>query len=82
MYYHICFIGTDNVLKRVGGRGSRLIWALIRIALSDRVHIRQGNVREMFFQGQGIVREFCDVSGENEMLQKCQGNVREFYISA
>ena len=29
-----------------------------------------------FFQGQGIVREFCDVSGKNEILQKCQ----EFYI--
>ena len=26
-----------------------------------------------FFQGQGIVREFCDVSGKNEILQKCQG---------
>ena len=46
-----------------------------------RVHTCQGNVREIyFFQGQGIVREFCDVSGKNEILQKCQGNVREFYI--
>ena len=26
-----------------------------------------------FFQGQGIVREFCDVSGKNEILQKYQG---------
>ena len=34
----------------------------------------------IFFQGQGIVREFCDVSEKNEILQKCQGNVREFYI--
>ena len=25
-----------------------------------------------FFQGEGSVREFCDVSGKNEMLQKCQ----------
>ena len=23
----------------------------------------------IFFQGQGIVREFCDVSGKNEILQ-------------
>ena len=38
----------------------------------------QGNL--FFFQGQGIVREFCDVSGKNEILQKCQGNVGEFYI--
>ena len=36
----------------------------------------------IFFQGQGIVRELRDVSGKNEILQKCQGNVREFYISA
>ena len=27
----------------------------------------------IFCQGQGIVREFCDVSGKNEILQKCQG---------
>ena len=32
-----------------------------------------------FFQGQGIVREFYVVSGKNELLVKCQGNVREFY---
>ena len=32
-----------------------------------------------FFQGQGIVREFYAVSGKNECLLKCQGNVREFY---
>ena len=28
------------------------------------------------FQGQGIIREFCDVSGKNEILQnvrECQG---------
>ena len=31
-----------------------------------------------FFQGQGIVREFCDVSGKNEIMQKCQGYVGEF----
>ena len=28
-----------------------------------------------FFPGQGIVREFCDVSGKNEILQKCQGSL-------
>ena len=31
------------------------------------------------FQGQGIVREFYVLSGKNECLLKCQGNVREFY---
>ena len=30
-------------------------------------------------QGQGIVREFYVVSGKNECLLKCQGNVRKFY---
>ena len=30
-----------------------------------------------FFQGQGIVREFYVVSVKNEILLKCQGNVRE-----
>ena len=33
--------------------------------------MRQGNVREInFFPGQGIVREFCFVSGK---FEKCQG---------
>ena len=32
-----------------------------------------------FFQDQGIVREFYVVSEKNELLLKCQGNVREFY---
>ena len=32
-----------------------------------------------FFQGQGIVREFYVVSGKNECILKCRGNVREFY---
>ena len=32
-----------------------------------------------FFQGQGIVREFYAVSVKNEVLLKCQGNVRDFY---
>ena len=37
-------------------------------------YTRQGNVREIkFFQGQGIVREFYDLSGNNELLS----NIRE-----
>ena len=32
-----------------------------------------------FFQGQGIVREFYVLSGKNECVLRCQGNVREFY---
>ena len=27
----------------------------------------------LVFQGGGTAREFCDVSGKNEILQKCQG---------
>ena len=26
-----------------------------------------------FFQGLGILREFCDMSGKDEILQKCLG---------
>ena len=51
----------------------------IRVNVSGKC---QGNLNFLFSQGQGFVREFCDVSGKNEILQKCQGNVREFYISA
>ena len=32
------------------------------------------------FQGQGIVREFHNLSGKIEFLPKCQGDVREFQI--
>ena len=37
------------------------------------IHIREMSGKFGFFQGQGIVREFCDVSGKNEFLQKYQG---------
>ena len=30
------------------------------------------------FQGQGIVREFHNLSGKIEFFLKCRGNVREF----
>ena len=39
----------------------------------------QGKVREIeFFQGHGIVREFCEPSGKFENIGKCQGIIREF----
>ena len=44
------------------------------------IHIGEMSGKFNFFQGQVIVREFYDVSGKNEILQKCQGNVRELYI--
>ena len=37
------------------------------------IHVREMSGKFNFFQGQGIVREFCDVSGKNEILQKWQG---------
>ena len=41
---------------------------------TTRVHTHQGNVREIFFfQSQGIVREFYNVSGK----MKCCKNIRE-----
>ena len=43
------------------------------LLLLFRVHTHRENVIEIyFFQGQGIVREFCDVAGKIEILQRCQ----------
>ena len=36
------------------------------------IHVREMSGKFNFFQGQGIVREFCEMSGKNEILQKCQ----------
>ena len=46
--------------------------------MGDQFHICSSVYVKKIFK----VREFCDVSGKNESLQKCQGNVGEFYISA
>ena len=47
---------------------------MLCVMITGFIHLR-GNIREIyfFFQGQGIVREFCDASGKNEILQECQG---------
>ena len=47
-------------------------------SLSGFIHVREMSGKFKFFQGQGIVREFCDVSGKNEILQK---NVREMSVN-
>ena len=47
--------------------------------LTGFIRVREMSGKFKFFQGQGIVREFYVVSGKNECLLKCQGNVREFY---
>ena len=43
------------------------------------IRVREMSGKLIFFQGQGIVREIYVVSGKNDFLLKCQGNVREFY---
>ena len=48
--------------------------------LTGFIRIREMSGKLKFFQGQGFVREFY-LSGKNEILSKCQGNVRKFYIS-
>ena len=52
---------------------------LLHSALTGFIHVREMSGKFKFFQGQGIVREFYAVSVKNEVLLKCQGNVREFY---
>ena len=43
------------------------------------IHVREMSGKFKNFPGQGIVREFYVVSVKNEVLLKCQRNVREFY---
>ena len=40
--------------------------------------VREKSGKLNFFQGQGIVREFCKLSGKLRNIVKCQGVVREF----
>ena len=49
---------------------------------SGFIRVREMSGKLKFFQGQGKIREFYVVSGENECFFKCQGNVREFTISS
>ena len=42
------------------------------------IGVREMSGKFKIFQGQGIVREFHNLSGKIEFLLKCQGNVREF----
>ena len=45
---------------------------------SGFIRVREMSGKFKIFQGQGIVREFHNLSGKIELLLKCQGNVREF----
>ena len=40
--------------------------------------IREKSGKLNFFQGQGIVREYCEPSGKFENIGKCQEIIREF----
>ena len=46
--------------------------------LSGFIRVREMSGKLKIFQGQGIVREFHNLSGKIEFLLKCQGDVREF----
>ena len=56
----------------------KLIIAPGQVALSGFIRVREMSGKLKIFQGQGIVREFHNLSGNIEFLLKCQGNVREF----
>ena len=45
---------------------------------SGFIRVREMSGKFKIFQGQGIVREFHNLSGKIEFLLKCQGGVREF----
>ena len=79
---HLCFACWVNFCALFSSSDLKINFFIIFF----QEHYQTGfiRVREMsgkfnFFQGQGIVREFYAVSGKNECLLKCQGNVREFY---
>ena len=44
-----------------------------RNAVTEFIHVSEMSGKFKFFQGQGILREFCDMSGKDEILQKCLG---------
>ena len=51
-------------------------WVFISVqrnAVTGFIHVREMSGKFKFFQGQGILREFCDMSGKDEILQKCLG---------
>ena len=64
----ICYLG--DMLSACGG---------CEMAVTGFIRVREMSGKLKKNQGQGIVREFYVVSGKNECLLKCQGNVREFY---
>ena len=47
-------------------------------SISGLPRVREKSGKLNFFQGQGIVREFCKLSGKLRNIVKCQVIVREF----
>ena len=47
-------------------------------AISGLPRVREKSGKLKLFQGQGIVREFCKLSGKFGNTVKCQGIFREF----
>ena len=52
--------------------------ALKELTFTGFICVREMSGEFEIFQGQGIVREFLNLSGKIEFLLKCQGDVREF----
>ena len=50
----------------------------MRIFSAGLPRVREKSGKLKFFQGQGIVRQFCKLSGKLRNIVKCQGIVREF----
>ena len=48
------------------------------VDLAGFIRVREMSGKFKIFQGQGIVREFHNLSEKSEFLLKCQGNVRGF----
>ena len=65
----------DVLVNRLGGL-SLPRKSVVR--LTGFIRVREMSGKFKIFQGQGIVREFHNLSGKIEFLLKCQGNVREF----
>ena len=53
-------------------------WVAVASTISGLPRVREKSGKLKFFQGQGIVREFCKLSGNFGNTVKCQGIVREF----
>ena len=68
-YLYTCFVDFEKAFDTVWRN------ALFQTGF---IRVRELSGKFKIFKGQGIVREFHNLSGKIEFLLKCQGNVREF----